>query len=208
MHPTRKKLICWDQNPTSNWIPHHSTAISMPRVTTSFLPTRLKIMLIVQMKIFQRQYKLKKCPKTLKYLPWSVSDHLCRSCISFISCNSRNNWRASSSSPLISNLSCPMSEKWKKNHFSVGKFLNFNFTFMTRRLVSHRSYKAPNWVFGIVWLLLQSVATINRNSLLLSQHHVQGLHKFSFSRHDIVLCHRMNEIIHVCKRKVYCTKTT
>lgn len=109
MQPTKKNDTCWLQNAISISRPYQCTAISIPRVTGSFLPTRSNIMFIVQMNIFHKQYKLKKCPSTLKYFPWSVRAHLCRSCIFFNACTSKNNCRDSSSNPLISKRSCPIS---------------------------------------------------------------------------------------------------
>lgn len=109
IHPTKKNDTCWLQNAISISRPHQCTAISIPRVTGSFLPTRSKMMFIVQMKIFHRQYKLKKCPKTLKYLPCNVRAHRWRSCMLRSACTSRNNCRDNSSKALISNRSCPIS---------------------------------------------------------------------------------------------------
>jgi len=50
IHPTRKNDMCWDQKPTSMLIPIQWTAISIPRVTGSFLPTRSKTMFMVDWK--------------------------------------------------------------------------------------------------------------------------------------------------------------
>lgn len=113
IRPTKKNDTCWLQKATSISKPHQCTAISSPLVTGSFLPTRSKTMFIVQIKIFQRQYKLKKWPSTLKYLPWSVRAQRCRSCIFRISCTSRNSCLESSSSAEISNRSWPISTKPK-----------------------------------------------------------------------------------------------
>lgn len=110
MQPTRKNETCWLQKATSISRPHQCTAISMPRVTGSFLPTRSNMIFMVHMNIFHTQYRLKKWPSTLKYLPWSVRAHRCRSCMFRKSCTSRNSWRDSSSSALISSRSWPMSE--------------------------------------------------------------------------------------------------
>lgn len=109
MQPTKKNDTCWLQNAISISKPHQCTAISIPRVTGSFFPTRSNIIFIVQMKIFQRQYKLKKCPSTLKYFPCNVRAHLCRSCMFLNAWTSRNNCRDSSSKALISRRSCPIS---------------------------------------------------------------------------------------------------
>lgn len=109
MHPTRKNDTCWLQKATSMSKPHQCTAISMPRVTGSFLPTRSNIMFIVHIKIFHTQYKLKKWPSTLKYLPCRVRAHRCRSCIFRRPWTSKNSCRDSSSSALISSRSCPIS---------------------------------------------------------------------------------------------------
>lgn len=102
IQPTKKNDTCWLQNAMSISRPHQCTAISIPRVTGSFFPTRSKMILIVQMKIFHKQYKLKKWPSTLKYLPCNVRAHRCRSCIFFKSCTSKNSCRDNSSKPLIS----------------------------------------------------------------------------------------------------------
>lgn len=119
MQPTKKNDTCWLQNATSISKPHQCTAISMPRVTGSFLPTRSNIMFIVQIKIFHKQYKLKKCPSTLKYFPCNVRAHRCRSCILRISCTSKNNCRDSSSNAPISNRNWPISEKLQPNKFEI-----------------------------------------------------------------------------------------
>ncbi len=50
MTPTRMKEMCCDQNCTSNSKPKYMTMISNERVITSFLPTRSKMMLIVDFK--------------------------------------------------------------------------------------------------------------------------------------------------------------
>ena len=50
--------------------PNQWTAISMPLVMGSTLPTLSKTMLTVLMKIFQMQYSEKKYPRKLKYFPW------------------------------------------------------------------------------------------------------------------------------------------
>lgn len=113
IRPTRKNDTCWLQKATSISKPHQCTAISSPLVTGSFFPTRSKTMFIVQIKIFHRQYKLKKWPSTLKYLPWSVRAQRCRSCIFRISCTSRNSCLESSSSAEISNRNWPISKKQK-----------------------------------------------------------------------------------------------
>lgn len=109
MQPTKKNETCWLQKATSISKPHQCTAISMPRVTGSFFPTRSNIMLIVQMNIFHKQYKLKKCPSTLKYLPCNVSAHRWRSCMLRSACTSKNNCRDNSSAAPISNRNCPIS---------------------------------------------------------------------------------------------------
>lgn len=114
MHPTKKNETCWLQNATSISKPHQCTAISMPRVTGSFLPTRSNIMLIVQMNIFHKQYRLKKCPSTLKYLPCNVSAHRWRSCILRSACTSKNNCRDNSSAAPISSRNCPISMRIKQ----------------------------------------------------------------------------------------------
>lgn len=66
------------------------------------------------MKIFHKQYKLKKCPSTLKYFPWRVRDHRCRSCIFLYECTSKNSCREISSSAAISNRNWPMSRGREK----------------------------------------------------------------------------------------------
>lgn len=113
IHPTKMKDTCWLQNATSISNPHQCTAISRPRVTISFFPTRSNTILIVDINIFHMQYTLKKCPSTLKYFPCNVVAHLWRSCILRSECTSKNNWRDNSSSAEISNLSWPISRRWK-----------------------------------------------------------------------------------------------
>lgn len=50
MHPIKKNDTCCDQNTTSISKPIQCTAISIPRVTGSFLPTRSNTILIVHYK--------------------------------------------------------------------------------------------------------------------------------------------------------------
>lgn len=86
IQPTSQNEICCDQKAMSNCLnPHQFTAISIPLVTGSFFPTRSNIIFIVHcnksellissknimhdkltINIFHKQYKLKKCPMTLK----------------------------------------------------------------------------------------------------------------------------------------------
>lgn len=87
----------------------------MPLVTGSFLPTRSNIIFIVQINIFHKQYKLKKWPSTLKYLPCNVRAQRWRSCMLRNECTSKNNWRDSSSRADISNRSCPISVDEEKS---------------------------------------------------------------------------------------------
>merc|ERR1719423_476435 len=65
--PTKMKEICCDQKSTSMSSPNQCTAISIPFVIGSTLPTRSKTMLTVLMNIFQMQYSEKKYPRKLKY---------------------------------------------------------------------------------------------------------------------------------------------
>lgn len=55
MHPTRKNDTCWLQKAISISKPHQWTAISKPRVTGSFFPTRSKTILMVHCKEIQQK---------------------------------------------------------------------------------------------------------------------------------------------------------
>lgn len=182
MQPTKKNDTCWLQNATSISRPHQWTAISIPRVTGSFFPTRSNMILMVQMNIFHKQYKLKKCPRTLKYLPCNVSAHRWRSCIFRSACTSKNSCRDNSSAAPISNRNCPISAKteYKAMWMLVILFRlceNNIITFWTGRSLRHTADHAPNARFYITRFVF---FTINGNSFLLGQYHVHRKHQPTF----------------------------
>jgi hypothetical protein len=78
-------------------------------------------------------------------------------------------------------------------------------TLRAHRLVRHRCDESPDGVLRVVWLLLP-VALLNRNPLLLRTDLVHRLHQLPFSHEHIILCHSVDEVVHVGEGEIHRTK--
>lgn len=154
-------------------------------------------MIKLTIKIFHKQYKLKKCPSTLKYFPCNVRDQRCRSCMFFSECTSRNSCREISSRAAISNRNWPMSVNEITNKLIKSPLIPpLPLTFCTRWSLSNRTDHSPNSLSRVIRRLVSS--PVQCNPFLLAQDHVHRVHQFSFHVYHVRLRDWPNEIRHVC----------